>query len=135
MKSSPLSSIGINIRSRVFNFDCRLHRWITIIREDSGVGKSSMVCFLGMESIGVSVKCDLELLIANRTTWQLLFNAHDAVLVFDDLSCTETIEFATWYKIICLYLLFPGVVLTILNKLTKLLERETITDCLNSLIV
>lgn len=50
MKSSPLSSIGINIRSRVFNFDCRLHRRITIIRGDSGVGKSSMVRFLGLNA-------------------------------------------------------------------------------------
>lgn len=46
----------------------------------------------------MSIECDLELMIANRTTWQLLFEAHDAVLVFDDLSCTETIEFATLCK-------------------------------------
>ena len=93
-----------------------------------------------MENVGVSIKCDMKLLIANRTIWRLLFNAHDAVLIFDDLSCTETIEFATlckkiWYKIIYLYLLFPEVVLTILNRLTILLEQEITVDCQNYLIV
>lgn len=45
MKNSPLNFIGTSIKSKVFNFDCRLYRRITVIRGDSGVGKSSMVRF------------------------------------------------------------------------------------------
>lgn len=97
--SSLKNTLNLEVESDIFNFSCELHRRITVIRGDSGVGKTSLVNIATSKGPGILVKCDLNVKAANDDSWKsMLKGEKDAVIFFDDLEATETIEFAALCK-------------------------------------
>lgn len=91
-----MSIIGLDIVSPNYNFHAEFNRRLTIIHGDSSTGKSSLVRMLLIKSPVVKVKCDLDVVIANETNWQVtLSSCKNSLIFFDDLSCVETLEFAS----------------------------------------
>lgn len=99
MMNSLKNTLSLEVKSNVFNFSCNLHRRLTIIRGDSGVGKTSLINIVTSKIPGISVKCSLAVKAADDNSWRsMLMVERDTVIFFDDLKATETLEFATVCK-------------------------------------
>lgn len=95
MKNLSTSSIDISVKSKVFNFSGSISRRITVIRGDSATGKTSLVNVIKSHSPAVQIESSMPLIVAANDTWkQILVASDNAVIFFDDLSCTESKEFA-----------------------------------------
>lgn len=96
-----MSIIKLDIKSPVYEFYGEFQRRITLIHGDSGVGKSSLTNILEnrIDLPSVTVVCDLDILIASDNNWSDLMRFNkNALVIFDDLRCVETLEFATVCK-------------------------------------
>lgn len=99
MMDSLKNTLNLEVRSNVFNFSCELHRRITVIRGDSGVGKTSLVNIVTSKIPGISVKCNLNVKVADDDSWRsMMIVEKDTIIFFDDLQATETLEFAVICK-------------------------------------
>ena len=95
MKNLSTSSIDISVKSKVFNFSGSISRRITVIRGDSATGKTSLVNVIKSHSPAVQIESSMPLIVAKNDIWkQILVASDNAVIFFDDLSCTESKEFA-----------------------------------------
>lgn len=91
------NTIGLDIVSPNYEFSCELHRRITVVHGESGVGKSTLVeqIEVSSNSPDIRVKCELHVFVSNSQSWQsALQGARDSVIIFDDERCTEDKEFA-----------------------------------------
>lgn len=89
------NTIDLDISTPVYKFSCKLRRRLTIVHGDSGVGKSSLSALLLARPDDLKVECTLNLLLATPDQWSMtLNNAQDSVIIFDDMDCVETLEFA-----------------------------------------
>ena len=95
MKNLSTSSIDISMKSRVFNFNGSISRRITVIRGDSAIGKTSLVNVIKSHSPSVQIESSMPLIVAANDTWKSTIHFYtDSIIFFDDLSCTESKEFA-----------------------------------------
>lgn len=74
-------------------------RRITIIRGDSGIGKTTLVDLVSQSIMGVQVNCPLDIIVATETTWQAVmqFNTN-SLIIFDDLELVASAKFASEVK-------------------------------------
>lgn len=94
--NSSMNTIDLEVRSDEFNFSCTLKRRITIIRGDSGTGKTSLVKRLTITAPGITVSAPLDIKVANNSTWDApLIGYKNAIIFYGDLAATETLEFAS----------------------------------------
>jgi hypothetical protein len=85
------------------SWDIPLERRITIVRGDSGLGKTTLINLINESQergdSGVIVESRLGILIVSMGTWQLLMtSARNSILIFDDLSIVESAQFAKLIK-------------------------------------
>lgn len=89
----------IDIKSDNYNIHFEFERRITVIKGDSGIGKTTLVELLQDESYDVQKETTLPVVVATTTTWQAVVRgSKSSIIIFDDMDCTETAEFSTLYK-------------------------------------
>lgn len=73
-----------------------LERRITVLRGDSGTGKTSFVDIIAMGIPGISIKCEITCRVVTLTDWELVLrSAESSLLIIDDLELVATSEFCT----------------------------------------
>lgn len=94
-----MSSIKLEVITDNLKYDIPLERRITIIRGDSGVGKTTLVDLISQSIMGVQVNCPLDIIVATETTWQAVmqFNTN-SLIIFDDLEIVASAKFASEVK-------------------------------------
>lgn len=126
MKNLSTSSIDISVKSKVFNFRGSISRRITVIRGDSATGKTSLVNVIKSHSPAVQIESSMPLIVAANDTWKSTIHFYtDSIIFFDDLSCTESKEFA---EVCSEYLIKNNLYIVIIGRHNlnnfKALERE-----------
>lgn len=125
MMSSLKNTIDIEINSSIYNFSCSLKRRITVIKGDSGTGKTAVVQILASRPTGFTITSPLDLIPVNAANWKtLLLTSHDAVLFFDDLYYTESMEFIS----LCTHNLVPNNLYVVLITRHEILNAELKSD-------
>lgn len=93
------SSIRISVESNIMNLNLVLDRRITIIRGDSGTGKTTLIELLQEGSPDIKVSSTFPIRIVDDTTWDAVMNGStDSILFFDDLNCVNSVKFAHRYS-------------------------------------
>ena len=93
-----MSIIELKISSRVYNCDLKFERRLSIIRGDSGTGKSTLAELTSQQVNGVLIKSTYPISVVTETTWETLISGStDRILIFDDLDIVETARFADMY--------------------------------------
>lgn len=93
-----MSIIELEITSDIYNCTLQFERRLSVIKGDSGVGKSTLAELVSQELIGVSVKSTYPIVVVTEQTWQTVVKGEqDKILLFDDLDVVETAMFATMY--------------------------------------
>lgn len=88
----------IDIKSDNYNIHFEFERRVTVIKGDSGIGKTTLVELLQEESYDIVKNTSLPVVIAAVTTWKIAIqNSKSAIIIFDDLDCVETAEFSSLY--------------------------------------
>ena len=126
MKNLSTSSIDISVKSKVFNFNGSISRRITVIRGDSAIGKTSLVNVIKSHSPSVQIESSMPLIVAANDIWKSTIHFYtDSIIFFDDLSCTESKEFA---EVCSEYLVKNNLFIVIIGRHNlnnfKALERE-----------
>lgn len=121
MMNISKNTIDVEISSANFNFSCKLRRRITVIRGDSGVGKTSLTDIVRLRGGNIKVTAPFE--IYDGTSGDpsvLLSGSHNAIYIFDDLDVTESGEFA---KLCKKYLVKNNLYVVIISRV-NLTEEE-----------
>jgi predicted GTPase len=72
---------------------------LTIVRGDSGVGKSGITNAVVQGAENVNIDFPLEIVVATHVGWQALMRASEnTLIIFDDMEEVETREFADILK-------------------------------------
>lgn len=67
---------------------------ITILRGDSGRGKTEMVNIIRNNVFGVSIKSKLPLIVVDSSNWEILMlNTKESILIFDNMIEIESYRF------------------------------------------
>lgn len=91
-----MNEINIKVSSQTFNFSCELHRRLTLVHGDSAEGKTTLVRLLSSNQPLIEKDCSLPIVVARDDSWrEQLTGKMDSIILFDDLDCVETPEFAT----------------------------------------
>lgn len=93
--------LKLTVTSDIYKCSMTIDRRITIIKGDSGTGKTTLVDMLDNTIYSAKVESSLPILIATNTTWRLVFHSTDSILIFDDLEIVESGEFAKLLKENC----------------------------------
>ena len=93
--------LELTVTSDIYKCSMTIERRITIIKGDSGTGKTTFVDMLDNTIYSAKVESSLPILIATNTTWRLLFYSTNSILIFDDLEVVESGEFAKLMKENC----------------------------------
>ena len=97
-----MNGLRLRVSSNLLTYDFTLYRRFSVIKGDSGTGKTTFVELVSAEIEGVEVDCDYPIVVVSPTTWKIIFNnTHDSVLIFDDLEIVESGEFAKLCKDKC----------------------------------
>jgi len=76
-----------------------LERRITILRGDSGKGKTEMVRLLQSDVFGVTVESQLPIVVADNNNWQIILeNTNNSIIILDDVESVATLKFAQLLK-------------------------------------
>lgn len=87
------------IDSDLFKCEIPLDRRITILRGDSGTGKSTIVDLVSGVIPDVHINCPLETIVTTVDTWvAVMQSAYDSLLIFDDLEIVSSLKFARFLK-------------------------------------
>lgn len=85
----------LEVNSESYNFKAEINRRLTVIRGDSATGKSSLTRIIQLKPASTRINCELAVKVVTEDLWlSSLKSEENAILVFDDLRCVETKEFA-----------------------------------------
>lgn len=85
----------LEIKSPIYNCSIPLERRITIIRGDSGTGKSIIVEMLTANLAAIEVNSTLDYVVVNRTTIFTIMNTeYSHLIIMDDLEVVASNEFS-----------------------------------------
>lgn len=94
-----MSSIHLEVIDGRMSWDIPLERRITILKGDSGTGKSTMVEAIENPSNVTKITCPLKCIPVTDATWRLVMgSAEGSLIIFDDMEIVETSEFASLVK-------------------------------------
>lgn len=85
----------LEVNSESYKFKAEINRRLTVIRGDSATGKSSLTRIIQLKPASTRINCELAVKAVTEDLWlSSLKSEENVVLVFDDLRCVETKEFA-----------------------------------------
>lgn len=95
-----MSTIRLMIDSETYKCDFSFERRLTIIRGDSGVGKSTFVdLFQQGPQPDVKIESTYPVAVVNYSTWETILKADkDEIILFDDLEFVASQKFASLCK-------------------------------------
>lgn len=89
----------IDVKSDSYNIHFEFERRITVIKGDSGIGKTTLVELLQDDSYDVEKETSLPIIVATATTWQIVIQgSKSSIIIFDDMDCVETQEFSSLFR-------------------------------------
>lgn len=93
------SSVKLELHSNIMNIDIVLDRRFTVVRGDSGTGKTTLVSLIRENAPDIEIESTLDIRIADDTTWDILMQGStNSIIIFDDLDCVNTTKFAHLYS-------------------------------------
>lgn len=114
IESLSKSIIDITVDFESYHFSCSFNRRINVIIGDSAAGKTFLVNLIETKSPDIKVNTTLPIIVVTNSTWKpILENQKKAILIFDDLDCTESLEFVSLCK---KYLVTNDLYLIIINR-------------------
>jgi hypothetical protein len=95
-----MSTLNLKAWFNDLTWDIPIERRITIIRGDSGTGKTTLVNNLeSSKDSEFNVQFPLDIFVATCRNWNVIMSGvQDSLIVFDDLSIVETADFAKLVK-------------------------------------
>jgi hypothetical protein len=94
-----MSSIVLDVTEGDNRWIIPLERRITIVRGDSGVGKTGIVDAILEQSQATIVDCELEVVVVNNTNWKYtMTGSRESLIIFDDMPVVATHDFAELVK-------------------------------------
>ena len=76
-----------------------LNRRITILRGNSGCGKTELVSNIASQNQAAQVQCQLPCIVVTATTWEIVMSASKkSLIILDDLEIVGTSRFAKLLK-------------------------------------
>lgn len=92
-------SLEVNDTDTGLQWFIELKRRITIVRGDSGIGKSELVRIIVSPPVGVEVKTTLDCVIADNSNWDaVLGGTVNSIIILDDIEIVSSSRFAKKVK-------------------------------------
>ncbi len=92
-------SLEVNDVDTGLQWFIELKRRITILRGDSGIGKSELVKIIVSPPIGVEVKTTLDCVIADSSNWSaVLEGTINSIIILDDIEIVSSSRFTKKVK-------------------------------------
>jgi len=92
-------SLEVNDTETGLQWFIELCRRITIVRGDSGIGKSELVRIIASPPTGVEVKTSLPCVVADDSNWNaVLSGTTDSIIILDDINIVSSSRFAKAVK-------------------------------------
>lgn len=88
----------LSVHSESYNLDIPLERRLTIIRGDSGTGKTTLVDLIRENSFDLNIESDYPVIVGDDTNYEAIIRgSFRNIIIFDDEDCVGTKKFASLY--------------------------------------